>query len=709
MAMRQAVPDAVLGNFDDAVFRKDGIASSFFRRDDNYWVRTDGPDGSLQDYRIEYTFGWYPLQQYLIPFPGGRYQALGVAWDSRPAEQGGQRWFHLYPDQRTPAGDPLHWTGANQNWNYQCAECHSTDLRKGYDPDTDTFQTTYEEVNVGCEACHGPSSNHVTWAEARERGEEFDAGEWKGLVFQLGDPVTPEWWIEETTGIASRRPPIGTRSEVETCGRCHSRRSMLVDDYEYGRPLADTHQLALLEERLYHADGQILDEVFVYGSFVQSRMYAAGVSCVDCHDVHSTRVYTTGNALCARCHAAQKFDTVEHTFHLGRGAGTQCVDCHMVPRTYMVVDPRRDHSMRVPRPDLTVKIGVPNACNDCHVDRTAVWAAELTERWYGAARRQRPHYGEALHAARRGDPAAARGLVELINDSDQPGIARATALELVERYPSRDALDAIRRALGHGDPLIRIGAVRALRRAEAEVRLALVRPLLRDRVLAVRLQATATLASLPLTQLPPEVTEEILAGVDERIRALRTIAERPEAWLNIGVLYAQTGRLPDAEAAYQHAISLAPGEGEGYVNLADLYRAQGRDAEGELLLREARRRAPENTDIRYALGLLLVRRSRMTEAAQELAAAYATDPGNARYALAYALTLQDGGDLAGSLEVLRQAAAAQPYDTDILLSLVQVSRDSGRLDEARSWASRLLEIMPSDPSIRALVQELQSQ
>ena len=105
------------------------------RRDGKFFVNTDGPDGKLADYEIKYAFGVRPLQQYLIELPGGRMQALGIAWDSRPKAQGGQRWFHLYPGQNIKAGDPLHWTGIEQNWNFQCAECHSTNLRKNFDAD----------------------------------------------------------------------------------------------------------------------------------------------------------------------------------------------------------------------------------------------------------------------------------------------------------------------------------------------------------------------------------------------------------------------------------------------------------------------------------------------------------------------------------------------------------------------------------------------
>ena len=144
-AMQKATPTNVLGDFASATLTHHGLTTTFSRDGEKFVVRTEGPDGALHDYEIAYTFGVYPLQQYLIAFPGGRYQALGIAWDSRPKDHGGQRWFPLYPGQTLRAGDSLHWTGRDQTWNYQCATCHSTDLKKNYDLATDSYATQLDQ------------------------------------------------------------------------------------------------------------------------------------------------------------------------------------------------------------------------------------------------------------------------------------------------------------------------------------------------------------------------------------------------------------------------------------------------------------------------------------------------------------------------------------------------------------------------------------
>ena len=362
LAMDSATAEFVLGDFDDATFTYGGITSTFTTRDGRYFVQTDGPTGELSEYEISYTFGFDPLQQYLIPFPDGRQQMLGIAWDARVASEGGQRWFHLYPGDTVNAGHRLHWTSRDQAWNYQCAECHSTDLQKGYDPATDTYETTWAEIDVSCETCHGPGSGHVGWAASNEE----DDGSLLGLVTRLGREATTRWEFASGATVARPTEPRSNHTQVETCARCHARRGLVSETYEPGGLLLETHRPALLDEGLYDADGQIVEEVYVYGSFLQSKMYKAGVTCSDCHNPHSLYIGADPNAVCMRCHLSTAFDTAAHTFH-APADNVGCVDCHMAAKPYMVVDPRRDHSFRIPRPDLSASIGTTNACTNCHV------------------------------------------------------------------------------------------------------------------------------------------------------------------------------------------------------------------------------------------------------------------------------------------------------------------------------------------------------
>jgi len=707
LAMQVADEQTVLGNFNNVTFTHGDVTTTFFRRDGKFVVRTDGPDGQFHDYDVAYTFGVTPLQQYLIAFPGGRYQALGIAWDSRPQDAGGQRWFHLYPEQRLAPGNPLHWTGLDQTWNYQCAECHSTNLQKHYRLDGDRYETTWSELNVACEACHGPGSRHVAWAKAAGTTPMPEEPS-KGLIVQLKGRDDAAWVIDPHTGSAKRTTPLPARFEVETCARCHARRGIFDERYIHGRPLMDTHRPALLEEGLYYADGQIQDEVYEYGSFLQSKMYRAGVTCSDCHDPHSLRLRDTGNALCAHCHLPERFDTPAHHFHPTGVAGSQCVACHMPAKTYMGVDARRDHSLRPPRPDLSVQLGTPNACTACHTDRPPQWAADTIVRWYGPGPRP-PHFATALHAGRTRQPGAEGALMRLLGDAAIPGIARATAVSLLGRSLSPQSLRAIEAALADGDPLVRLAAVSVLEAVEPPIRLRLAAHLLRDTVRAVRIEAARILAPLDKTHLSTEQSAALDLALAEYRQAQELNADRPEAHLNLGVLQAQLGKPLEAEQAYRTALRIDPSFAPTYVNLADLYRAQRRDEEGENILRQGLAVSPNNAALHHALGLLLVRRGRQADALDALRRAAELRPDNPRYSYVFGVALHSAHQSTRALEVLRQAHEQHPGEREILIGLVTINRERGQLIAAIGYAKKLVELVPYDQGARQLLAELEAQ
>ena len=709
LAMQEATKTTVLGDFDDAAFTAHGITSHFFTKDGDYYVNTEGPDGKLQDYRIDYTFGVHPLQQYLIAFPGGRLQVLGLAWDARPQAKGGQRWFHLYPDEHIRPDDVLHWTRINQNWNYMCADCHSTNLRRNFDLEKDRFETTWSEIDVSCEACHGPGSRHVAWARAGNTAGASQ-GASNGLESAFSDRKHIKWTLKDGAVIAARStPPATFRAEVESCGRCHSRRSPLGDVVENGKPILDNYRVALLTEDLYHADGQIKDEVYVYGSFLQSKMYRAGVTCSDCHDPHSLKLRAEGNALCTRCHLSEAFDSPAHHFHTAGAVGSQCVDCHAPATTYMVVDPRRDHSFRIPRPDLSVTIGVPNACSNCHDEKTAAWAADRVAAWYGPTRKQSPHFGEALAAAREDVPAAEQQLIRMAFDDSKPAIVRATVLDTLGRHLNQNSFPAIDRGLRAEDPLVRLAALGTLERLAPRERFRVVFPLVEDPVRAVRLEATRLLAPVPLEALPVEPRETLAAAFAEYEHTHRTIAERPESLMTLANFYRDRGDTEQAEATYQEAVSRHPSFGPAFVNLADLYRSLGQDKRGEEVLRGALRTVPEQADILHAYGLLLVRHQRYAEAVKHLGDAAGLRPDNARYSYAYALALQKIGNTRRASTVLIDAHDRHPNNRDILFALATLSRGRGDLETAVHYARALVKLSPDDPEPRQLLEALQAQ
>jgi predicted CXXCH cytochrome family protein len=690
-AMQHANEKTVLGDFNDTSFTHFGVTSRFFKKDGKFFVNTEGPDGKLADFEIKYTFGIEPLQQYLIEFPGGRLQSLTIAWNTEK-----KRWFHLYPNEKIASEDPLHWTGRYQNWNLMCAECHTTHLRKGYDLKTDSYQTAWDEINVSCQACHGPGEAHVKWAHTQQNHKAPKQDD-KGLLvnFKMND----------------------SRYQVETCAPCHSRRHRISGEYRHSSPFLDDFVPSLLNADLYHADGQILGEVYEYGSFLQSQMYRQGVRCTDCHNPHNLKLKAEGNTLCIQCHqehpdprfptlSAKNYDTPTHHFHPTGSPGAQCVNCHMPNKTYMVVDPRRDHSFRVPRPDLSTKLSTSNVCSTCHTDKSAQWAAEMVEKWYGSKRQQEPHYAEVISAGRAGIPEAESRLIQLAEDTQQSAMVRATALELLRPY-SPKSLDAMVRATQDENPLVRVTAVGGLDRLPPKQRLVVVMPLLKDPIRAVRIEAVRVLASVPSDVFDPSQRPAFETALTEYREAQMAMADMPSSHLNLGVLQTNLGQPDLAEQSYQIAIRMDPYFLPARFNLANLYNQMNRNGEAERVLRDGIQHVPNQGELYYSLGLLLAEERRLEEAAGELGKAAELLPHRARVRYNYALALQHLGRRAEAETALLQAYQTDSRDPGIVHALAIFYAQQQQWERALPYAQKLIELAPGEPGPRQLMQQIQ--
>ena len=709
LAMQVADQQTVLGNFDNFSITIQGITSRFYKKESEFFVHTEGEQGKLKDYKISYTFGIYPLQQYLVEFPDGRIQVLPLCWDTRPQEKGGQRWFHIYKDEPISPKDILFWTRLNQNWNFMCAECHSTNVKKNYNHLSGKYQTTFSEIDVSCEMCHGPGSGHVQWAKIYEKEKRLSLQGNMGLQVRLKDLNNGTWvFTDMVSGTAERTVPLSSGIQIETCALCHSRRSALTDAYIHDRPLLNTHSIPVLDEPLYYVDGQIREEVYVYHSFLQSKMYHKGVICSNCHEPHSTKIYNSDNSLCFRCHLPQKYDTKAHHFHKPDSTGGLCMDCHMPERTYMVIDPRRDHSIRIPRPDLSEKLGTPNACNQCHKDKTRQWATDYIIQWYGKAYTARQHYGEVFHAARNGHPQAGNLLHQLVQDANQSNMVKATAVSLLPAYPGPETTEILRSMLHHLDPLLRMSAVNALERFENSSRFAMAKHLLEDPVKAVRLRAAYILSDISREALTGFDQGAFDAALSEYIETQFFNGDRPSSYVNLGVVYLRQGDAGEAEAAYKKAISIEPGYVYGYINLVDLYREQGRETEGEAILQIAISYNPGSAELYYAYGLLLTRLKKRSQALAAFETAVKFQPENTQLQYYLALAYLQNGQTNKSLKLLEKANKINPYNPDVLFALTTINRDRGEIESALKNAQKLYEIGPENNVYQQLLEQIKA-
>jgi len=688
-AMEPASEATVLGDFTGAEVTVHGVTSRFERRGGRHVVTTESEGGERREHEVLHTFGVRPLQQYLVEFPRGRLQCLPLAWATDQ-----RRWFHLYEEPIRP-GDPLYWTGLMQNWNFMCAECHSTRLERGYDPKTHTYRTSWHEIDVGCQACHGPGERHVHWA-------------------RTGEPVRDD--AADARGLWLRLSRVPSTTEIEACARCHSRRSVVEAEYAHGAPFLDHYDLQLLTEPHYHADGQIHDEVYVYGSFLQTKKMRAGVRCTDCHDPHSAGLKAPGNALCVRCHSptpderfktlkAKEYDSPAHTHHLPGSPGSFCVDCHMPATTYMVVDPRRDHSFRIPRPDLTLSIGTPNACNDCHVREGPAWAAKAIDRWFPRApgESRPPHFAEAMAAARDARPGASAALAALVGDPELAPIVRATALARLEQVGGAEAWEAIGRGVRDESGLVRTAALRLLSalvpaRAPPDARArkaTVLAPLLADPLRLVRVEAARAMAEVGEESIPAAARPAYARALAEFERRQEQLLDRPDGWFNLAVLRENQGRTEEAERLYGRALAHDARFVPALVNRAVLRSAQGRLAEAEADLRAALERSGENGEIWYSLGLLLAEKNELEAAADALLRAVGLLPRHGRVRLNLGLVERELGREAEALAALEDATRVDPDDPDSAIALVDLLLAMERYDEAESRAAELASRFPA--------------
>jgi len=676
-AMDTVSHSSVLGDFDNASFNYFGDTILFYKKNNHYFVSTKDSTGLRREFQVSYTFGWRPLQQYLVKFTDGRIQALPFCWDTRPAEKGGQRWFHLYGKEKIGNKDELFWMGVNQNWNYMCADCHTTDFKTNYNTKANIFSSTWKAANVSCESCHGPASSHIEWTTDKT------VEAYKGFSISLASKKI-DWKMDPAKQIAMPQSVIMNDTLIESCARCHARATRFSDRYVHGQSLLQTHIPAGVENVNYYPDGQIRDEVYEYGSFLQSKMYASGVTCINCHDAHSMKVKKTGNALCTSCHAPAKFDGPQHSFHELVSPGNQCVNCHMPATTYMVIDDRRDHSIRIPRPDLSLFDKSPNACNKCHSNKTEKWAADNFIKWYGHKTDTSSYVQLKQYIARlnsKSEPA----LYTLLSDKKYPAIIRASTMQEYGMVTSPRIFSKLVDELNSDDPLIRLNAIKGLNNYPQQDIVSKLSPLLSDKIVAVRMESMNAIApswSLLLAE-DQQLFKKVLT---EYVRVQEKMSHRPEGFYNRGVIYQTTGDLVNAEQLYKSCIRRFPSFGPAYSNLADLYRDQKKEKEARAIIDNGLSQIPKYAQLHYALGLWFVRNKENKQGINELKIAAELAPGDAQMIYGYSIALFSGDQKEKAISFLENFISRNGNNAMILDALVSMYRDTGNNEKVTQYS-----------------------
>ncbi len=663
-AMREASEDSVLANFADQKITAHQLSYQFYTQQaeniTSYWVAITENNGEITRHEISYTFGYHPLQQYLVEFDNGHIQALNMAWDARPMQEGGQRWFHLRPGEDMSKENIFHWERHYQNWNSRCADCHSTGLEKNYNIADHTYDTQWAEINIACEACHGAGSEHVRLV--KEDSYQID-----NTGFVTPKQTSLDWHFRDNANIASSSPNDQTQSnEIDMCGACHSFRSTLAQ-HDSAQSYNDLQRLEIMDDNTYFADGQIKQETFVLGSFLQSKMHDSGVTCSNCHNPHSGAVLIEGNGLCLQCHSPTAYETVDHHQHVLASTGAQCVNCHMPDRIYMQVDARRDHRFVVPNAEVTSVLGSPNPCLACHQDKDENWLHEnikpslSTHQW-----------ALTRHAYQNGEDVLA-DIQDYLKTDNKPVMRSAALLATLADTPTQASFDIAKLQLSNSEPLIRRAALASMANMPVTVLLPMALKSMEDPVRSVRFEAL-TLLLQNYQQLSDQHKKQIAGVLDEYRESLDINVDSPEGQLAIANFAITQLDFESVEQAYQRAIAIEPNHLPALINFADFYRATNRDDLGRDLLEQAIKIEANSSSANFAYAMLLIRQQQKDIAIPHLKISTEQADSSAYYHYVYSVGLNDIGQVEQARSVVEQALLRWPSDAGLQRLSGQLSR-----------------------------------
>ena len=674
-AMQTATRETILAAFNGEKFTSQGITSRFYSKGKDFFVNTEGPDGKYHDYQIIYTFGLTPLQQYIVKFPNGRYQCLRTAWDTEK-----NKWFDLYPDFKVVHSEWLHWSRGGLNWNTMCADCHSTNVRKNYNAGTNGYDTKFALINVSCEACHGPGKQHVD--KATQLGEEY-----------------------KVSGSMQMTANTQPNELVDQCARCHMRREQISEFFNFEGTMLDHYFPQLITERLYHIDGQILDEDYVYGSFVQSKMYQNNVTCTDCHNPHSLDLKFEGNTLCAQCHIPDKYDTPKHHFHQVGSESGQCINCHMTGRFYMGNDFRRDHSFRIPRPDLSLKYGTPNACIQCHEDKDDEWAWQAFKERHGTPDYQ--HFSELLAPGLSGNPDGKESLITLMNDTLQPEIAWGSAVRGFQYYMNSDDIANLMTYLNDSSPMVRAATLDVLGEIDNTDYATFLMPLLKDEKRSVRVKAFYALGALNEHQIPDSYKDAFERTKMEFFTYLKATSEFAGGKAKEANYHLKKGNLSLAIKNYEDALEIDNLNNIVRTSLANLYYRNRQLNEAETTFKTIIEQEPEYGPTYYSLALLLAETGRNQEAIQQLEKAIVYMPENLRIYYNLSLLYDSINEPEKAKKIILIGLKIAPTNEELLYTLAYFYSKYGEIERAKEIGAQLVQMHPNNTNYVAFLQQLQ--
>ena len=601
-AMAEATPQTVKGDFESQTTHSfDGQTYRMFVQNDRYFIEAPNQEGLPQTYPVLYTLGARQHENYLTRFPDGRLQVLPVYYDLNQ-----KRWFDaaegtLEIGHALGHNDFYFWANRGRTWNKRCFDCHASQMRKNYDLETDTYNTVIGDLSINCEACHGPGAVHVKF--------------WREAATDLNTAMQSETSLPDLSSLSASQ-------QVETCAQCHALKTVLRSGYTPGDDYQDYYELFLIDSvDFFWPDGLAKKLAYPYLQFGSSACFLkAGLTCTGCHATHGSERTAEliadpgGVGLCARCHPEIAADVNGHTHHKPTGPGGDCNACHL-PQQFRNQLMMTDHRITVPVPKNTMQLGIPNACGQskCHADKTAAWASEKAQEWYGNYQDVRVSQTDAMHRGREGDVSAVPALLGLLSSGDTAPLTRAGVATVLGKLGDVKAIRHLKHALSDSHSAVRAQAAAALGRIGHPAALRDLEGALSDSVFSVRIRAAFSMARLDYV---PNVDEE-QTKYTQALKDFRSIvsgqgmmADDAHMHLNVGQLYEFDKTFDLAQQHYGYALRFAPGLADAQDRTTRLLEDEARYKKVVEILKPV---VDREVRAQVALGLAYVHRGQLQE------------------------------------------------------------------------------------------------
>lgn len=631
-------------------------------------------DKLIKEYEVLWAMGGHNVYCFLTPFEKGKLQNIPLAYDANR-----KQWFN-YPEagirhfnDGSPEDEALPWKDDMFAFNTGCYSCHISQLSTNFDLETETYHTTWREAGINCETCHGPAGEHIRIFKNLKEGEEAE---------ELGLISTSVFTQEQNN---------------DACAPCHAKMTPITPSYMPGDKYFDNYNITTLEDRDFYVDGRDLGENYTMTGWMMNPCIEGGeLHCVTCHTSSGRdRNKENPDQGCLQCHNNRNEDLETHTGH-PKELGLTCLSCHMPKREFVGHFLRSDHSFRPPMPEATIKFGSPNACNDCHTDKTPQWANEIVKkRANGNYQEETLKWAQLIKEARDMDWENVEKMYAYINNPETNEVVANSFVRLLGNFSGESKTPVLLEALNNKSELVRSSAAYGLAGIDTEeVKTALIKAC-QDEIRLVRIQAANALIAFAPERFSPEEQAVLDKAEAEYVTSMTSRLDNWSNHYNLGIYHQNKGDAQSALNSYETAARLYPHSIMPLINSSVLYSYIGNNAKAEENLKKVIELDPKNEAANLNLGLLLAEQGRLAEAEKALKTAVEANPeGNPVAAKNLSVIVAQNGDLPGAVKYAALAYKARPDAPDYGYTLAYYQMQNGQKADAKKTLTNIIKANP---------------